>query len=250
MRRCGDHSSHIAQIPKWYKSTSLWASGLCSKWAVLPHLLLWPLCVPFCCWALLSLSVVLFYRGSLDVCSNRQKEEQNCAAGLPLSDTHLAPFPCTTQQICLHTREGHWAILITQGWALSVCPLCTARCRGIALGLISTKAMSAVTWLLFILHLTAQITKNTLHFQNENFSRALINIQQGVPEEYRVQCSQSHKTLIGYTWTETSGVAFGYFHTQRHTQTFIWMCVYVSMCICTKTSVIWLVLETVADFRE
>lgn len=27
MRRCGDHSSHIAQIPKPYKSTSLCASG-------------------------------------------------------------------------------------------------------------------------------------------------------------------------------------------------------------------------------
>lgn len=29
MRRCGDHSSHIAQIQKSYRSTSLCANGLC-----------------------------------------------------------------------------------------------------------------------------------------------------------------------------------------------------------------------------
>lgn len=74
------------------------------------------------------------------------------------------------------------AILITHGWALSLCPLCTARCRRIGLRLISTEAMSAVTWLQFILLPMAQITENSLYFQNEKYSRALINIQQGVPE--------------------------------------------------------------------
>lgn len=152
----------------------------------------------------------------------------------PLSNTHLAPFPCTTQYICPHTREGHGAIQVTCSWELSLCPLGTARCGGIGLVLISTEAMSAVTWLLFILHLTAQITENTLYFQNEKYSRTLINMQQGVPEECRVQCSQSHVALIAYIWTETSGDAFGYFYTHQHSHEYLYMCV----CICTKTSVV------------
>lgn len=66
----------------------------------------------------------------------------------------------------------------------------------------------------------AQITENALYFQNEKYSRALINIHQGIPEEYRVQCSQSHMALTAHTWTETSGDSLGYFYTPRYTQTF------------------------------
>lgn len=120
--------------------------------------------------------------------------------------------------IILSPHEGGALSYSDNSWlGILFVPLCTARCRGIGLELISTKAMSAVTWLQFILHLMAQITGNILYVQNENYSRAVINIQQGVPGEYRVQCSKSHKALMAHTWTETSGVVFGYFYTRRHT---------------------------------
>lgn len=71
-------------------------------------------------------------------------------------------------------------------------------------------------------------------------------MQQGVPEEYGLQCSQSHVALIAHIWTETRGRAFGYFYTHQHSHEHVYMCV----GMCTKTSVVWLVLEAVADFWE
>lgn len=127
-------------------------------------------------------------------------------------------------------------MLITHGWAHSLCSLYIAKCRGVGLRLISTEAMSAVTSLWFILLLMAQTTENTLYFRNEKYSRALIYIQQSVPEEHTLQCSKSH-TRLSYTTHELRQVemlliTFTHKHTYTHTHTHSHTQIYVCVCVC------------------
>lgn len=82
MRRCGDHTSHTAQILKSYKSTSLCASG-CVQSRLCCHTSFFHLSVSLYAVGHYCHSQWTCFRGSLDVCSKTWKEEHNCAAGLP-----------------------------------------------------------------------------------------------------------------------------------------------------------------------
>lgn len=64
-------------------------------------------------------------------------------------------------------------MLITHGWAHSLCSLCIAKLRGVALGLISTKAMSAITLQRYILVDMAQTLKAPFIFKTRCTAQSL-----------------------------------------------------------------------------
>lgn len=127
-------------------------------------------------------------------------------------------------------------MLITHGWAHFLCSLCVAKCRGVGLRLISTEAMLAIILVQFILLLMAHTTENALYFQNEKYGRALINIQQTVPVEQTLQCSESHTRLLHsmHRLKQMEMPLITFTHTNTHTCSHAHT--YVCVHVCTKIS--------------